>query len=90
MPKNQQKMPHSNGADHGRHQGIASAASVFPEKSTMPNIVFATAVEMNVMPTKPTKLNTAAEPMAASRFVSNAWKPPSRWRSARRLRRTPR
>ena len=45
-----------------------SAASVFPEKSTIPNMVFATAVEMNVMPTRPTKLNTAARPMATFGF----------------------
>ena len=30
----------------------------------MPNMVFATAVEMNVIPTSPTKLNTAARAMA--------------------------
>ena len=42
-----------------------SAAFVSPEKSTIPNIVFATAVEMNVMPTRPTKLKTAARAIAA-------------------------
>ena len=63
MPKNQQKTPQPMAPIMAATRANR-AASVFPEKSTMPNMVLATAVEMNVMPTRPTKLNTAAKPMA--------------------------
>ena len=64
IPKIQQTMPHAIAPIIAATRA-KSAAFVSPEKSTIPNIVFATAVEMNVMPTKPTKLNTAASAIAA-------------------------
>ena len=63
MPKIQQMTPHAMAPIMAATRA-KSAAFVSPEKSTIPNIVFATAVEMNVMPTRPTKLNTAARAIA--------------------------
>ena len=64
MPFHQQKTPHAIEPIMAATKA-SSALCVSPEKSTMLNMVCATAVEMYVMPTNPTKLNTAASARAA-------------------------
>ena len=63
MPKAQAATPHTMMATMAAARATR-AAWLSPPKSTMPKIVPATAVEMAVMPTKPTKLQMAAIAMA--------------------------
>lgn len=59
MPRYQQKKPQPMDPIIAAIRAI-SAWCVLPEKLTMLNMVWATAVEIYVMPTRPTKLKMAA------------------------------